>query len=141
MTPFTFRRFLLIVVLPLIIGFVLGFAFFSYARAAERTPEQWNDRISATIAVGYFAVKCPAVYPGVFYSPVKPADINAAIRAEADDAAADQGLPAGWFYPEIKAAMASLDPKWNAMEEYQRRVACGNVAVSFPQVLRRVPSA
>jgi hypothetical protein len=141
MQPFTFRRFLLIVVLPLLIGFALGVAFFSsQARAAERTPEQWNDRIATAVAVGYFAIKCPAAYPGVFYSPVKPADIYGAIQAEADDAATDQGLPAGWFYAEIKAAMASLDPKWAAWEEYERRVGCSNIAVSYPQVLRRVPT-
>lgn len=140
MQPFTFRRFLQIVVLPLLIGFVLGLLFYPRAHAAEHTPQEWNDRVATTIAVGYFAVKCPAVYPNVFYSPVKPSTIIGAIQAEADDAAADQGLPVGWFYDDVREAMASLDPKWNSLEEYERRVACGNIAVSYPSLLRRVPT-
>jgi hypothetical protein len=148
--PFTFRRFLLVVVLPLIIGFALGFAFFGSqahaqnaatpARTFDRTPQEWNERIATTIVVGYFALKCPAVYPGVFYSPVKPAVILGAIQAEADDAALYQGLPAGFYYPEIRAVMASMDPKWDSMEEYKRRVACGNISVSYPGILKRVPT-
>jgi hypothetical protein len=129
----------------LIIGCIISLVWnperaYAQNAAAEHTPQEWTDRIATTIAIGYFAVKCPAVYPSVFYSPVKPSAIISAIQAEADDAATDQGLPAGWFYDEVRAAMASLDPKWNSLEEYERRVACGNVAVSYPGLLKRVPT-
>jgi hypothetical protein len=132
------RKFFLLFVIGFVVGFITMMAV--RAHAAERTPAEWNDRMATTIVVGYFAIKCPAVYPAVFMSPYKKSEIYNAIRAEADDAATDQGLPAGFFYPEIKSVMASLDPKWNAMEEYQRRVACGNIAVSYPQILQRVPT-
>ncbi len=141
MFPFSFRRFLLVFVLPLIIGFAAGFALFSpRALAQERTPQEWNERIASTIVVGYFAVKCPAAYPGMYHSPLKPEVIISIIQAEADDAATAQGLPEGYFYADVREAMAGLDPKWNSMEEYKRRVACGNVSVSYPGILKRVPS-
>lgn len=133
----TLKQITLYIILPFVVGFLLAAALVTSAYAATLTKDEWEQRIAATVVVGWVAPRCAAEYPGTYELKATREQILGAIQGEAEDAAVDQGLPNDYYFDEVVRVLKALPAKWTETPQNDRRAMCANISEAFPNILKR----